>query len=93
MEWCRLTIVADDGTCPDMSVVDQIARLALAARRAEGRLVVEALASELADLFELAGLGDLTRLGAEVSREPEEGEEPLGVERSEEDGQLGDLPI
>ena len=57
MEWCRLTIVGDGRELPDISVVDHVARLALAARRAGGRLVIDSACAELADLLDLAGLG------------------------------------
>lgn len=86
MEWCRLTIVGDSGRLPDISVVDQIARLALAARRAGGQLSIDSLCDELAELLDLAGLG------VDVAWEAERREQPLGVHGVEEDGQLGDLP-
>jgi hypothetical protein len=86
MEWCRLTIVDDAGTLPDISIVDQIARLALTARRAGGRLVLESMCEELADLFDLAGLR------VQVQGEAEGREQPLGLEGGKEDRQLGDLP-
>ena len=85
MEWCRLTIVDDSGALPDISVVDQIARLALAARRAGGQLVIDSVCEELAELLDLAGLG------VEVTWEAERREQPLGIHGVEEDGQLGDL--
>ena len=84
MEWCRLSIVDDSGTVPDMSIVDQIARLALTARRAGGQLVIESVCDELAELLELAGLG------VEVSWDAERGEQTLGIHRRQEDRQLGD---
>ncbi len=86
MEWCRLSIIDDAGTLPDISIVDQIARLALTVRRAGGRLVLEAMCDELAELFELAGLG------VEVQGQAERGEQPLRIEGGKEDRQLGDLP-
>ena len=86
MEWCRLAIIDDASSRPDMSVVDQIARLALMVRRAGGRLVLEAMCDELAELFELAGLG------VEVQWEAEQREQPLRIEGGKEDRQLGDLP-
>ena len=86
MEWCRLSIIDDARSLPDMSVVDQIARLALMVRRAGGRLVLEAMCDELSELFELAGLG------VEMQWEAERREEPLRIEGGQEDRQLGDLP-
>ena len=86
MEWCRFSIVVDACTRPDISIVDQIARLALTARRAGGRLVLESMCDELAELFDLAGLG------VQVEWEAERREQPLGLEGGKEDRQLGDLP-
>jgi len=86
VEWCRLTIVDDANTLPDISIVEQIARLALASHRAGGRLVIETLCKELAELFELAGLG------VQVQWEAERREQPLRLQGGEEDCQLGDLP-
>lgn len=85
MEWCRLTIVAGTGARPDMSVVDQIARLALTARRAGGRLIIDVLCDELAELLDLAGLG------VEVQWQAERREQPLGSHGGQEDRQLGDF--
>lgn len=84
MEWCRLSIVDESGALPDMSIVDQIARLALTARRAGGQLVIESVCDELAELLDLSGLG------VEVNWDAEGGEQPLGVHRRQEDRQLGD---
>ena len=86
MEWCRLSVVDESGAPPDMSIVDQIARLALAARRAGGQLVIESVCDELAELLDLAGLG------VEVSWDAERREQPLGIHRRQEDRQLGDPP-
>jgi hypothetical protein len=86
MEWCRLSIIDDASNLPDISIVDQIARLALTVRRAGGRLVLEAMCDELAELFELAGLG------VEVEWEAERREQPFRIEGGEEDRQLGDFP-
>lgn len=84
MEWCRLSVVGESRTLPDMSVVDQIARLALTARRAGGQLVIESVCDELAELLDLAGLG------VEVNWDAERREQPLGIHRRQEDRQLGD---
>lgn len=65
--WCRVTLVAADGTvvaswalagpgAPDLSVVDRLARLQLTAGRAGGRLVVDEACPELCELLALAGL-------------------------------------
>ena len=65
----------------DLTTVDALSRLCLAGKRLgfEVRLTPT---EELVELLELAGL-------VEVLWEPEEREEPLGVE---EEGQLGDAP-
>jgi hypothetical protein len=65
----------------DLGTVDALARLRLAGKRL-GFEVRITPTEELVELFELAGL-------LEVLWEPEEREEPLGVE---EEGQLGDAP-
>ncbi len=65
----------------DLGTVDALARLRLAGKRL-GFDVRIAPTEELLELVELAGL-------LEVLWEPEEREEPLGVE---EEGQLGDAP-
>ena len=65
----------------DLGTVDALARLRLAGKRLgfEVRLTPT---EELLELLELVGL-------VEVLWQPEEREEPLGVE---EEGQLGDAP-
>ena len=83
--WCRIVVlgprgvprasVAVGGTGrPDVAAVGVVARWVRAVRRAGVALAVCDLADELAELLALAGL-----LG-ELSREPEDGEHPLGVE-------------
>jgi hypothetical protein len=86
MEWCRLTIADDANALPDILIVDVIARLALNVRRAGGRLVIDSTCDELAELFDLAGLG------IQVQWEAERREQPLRIEGGQEDRQLGDLP-
>lgn len=44
---------------PDLETIDWLSRLALAARRQGGRIVVRGASSELLGLIELAGLSDL----------------------------------
>jgi hypothetical protein len=65
----------------DLGTVDALARLRLAGNRL-GFEVRITPTEELVELLELAGL-------LEVLWEPEEREEPLGVE---EEGQLGNAP-
>lgn len=64
--WARVIIVAPDGTrrvqllagpgAPDLAVVNELARLQLAARRAGCRVRLEDVCAALAELLELAGL-------------------------------------
>jgi hypothetical protein len=69
----------------DLATVDALARLELAARRAGCRLVVLDPPDELRELVAFCGLEEVLRL--EPRRQPEEREEPLGVE---EEGELDD---
>jgi hypothetical protein len=70
----------------DFGVVEALAQLAVAARRAGLELALVGVTGELRELIELAGLGGVL-LGGEALREPEQREEPLGVE---EERQLDD---
>lgn len=64
--WCRITVVAADGSerswevvgqdPPDMAVVDEIARHALGAIRLGGRIVLREVDPEVGRLLDLAGL-------------------------------------
>ena len=72
---------------PDVSVVDRLARLQLGLRRAGYACRLAETDEELRSLIELAGLSGV--LGVEVQRQPEEREEPGGVE---EEGELSDPP-
>lgn len=103
---CEVTIIGPAGellaqravTRPDLEGVDQIAWMALVARRIGGRLALGGVAPDLCALFELCGLQALLDGSArsvasvEVERQPEGGEEALGVEEGEEVVQGGDLP-
>lgn len=95
--WCRMAAVADDGTpfgrwvlegpgTPDLGAVDAVARRALWAARVGGRLVLSDVAPELSELLVLAALP------VQVERQPEGGEQAIGIEEVKEDGHLGDLP-
>ena len=70
---------------PTLSTIDQLARLELAARQLGYQLQLRHANAALRDLIELLGLADVLRV--EVEREPEEGEQPGGVE---EEGQFTD---
>jgi hypothetical protein len=72
----------------ELAAVDALARLALVARRVGCPLRVRRASPELRDLVEFCGLTE--RLGVELQRQPEEGEEPLGLE---ERVQPGDAPV
>lgn len=82
--WCRLRALDAAGKelatwevfeerRPDLAVVDELARMALAARRCGAAAVVLEVSAALADLLELTGLG-------QMGGEPEEREQPGGVE-------------
>jgi hypothetical protein len=71
---------------PGLAAVDQLARWVLDTTRAGGRVVIEYLAPELAELLDLAGLR------VEVQGKTEGGEEAHWVQRVEEEGELGDFP-
>jgi hypothetical protein len=87
--WCRVLIVGADHTTlahhqlggpglPDLGAVDDVARLALLARRLGGRIILSDVNPALHSLLELAGLR------VEVEREAEGREEPLGAEEGQE---------
>jgi hypothetical protein len=69
----------------DMQVIDLLARLELAARWHGRTLRLRNASPALSALIAFAGLESTLRL--EAGREPEEGEEPVGVE---EERQLDD---
>ena len=68
--------------CADLPTVGALARAGLNARRAGTTLRVVNASSELQELILFAGLDDVL-LGRD-GREPEEREEPLGVEERRE---------
>jgi hypothetical protein len=70
---------------PKLATIDQLARLELAARQLGCQLQLRHANAAVLELIELAGLADVLRV--EVEREPEEGEQPGGVE---EEGELTD---
>jgi hypothetical protein len=83
--WCQVVIVGPVGEpvvrcdlrghgAPDLRAVDDVAQFALLARRLGRALVLCQVDPGLRELLELTGLR------VEVQREPELGEEPLGVE-------------
>ncbi|HLX89867.1 MAG TPA: hypothetical protein VKR22_15585 [Acidimicrobiales bacterium] len=108
--WCRVRIEGPDGWtpalatlcglgAPDIGAMDQLARLALTARRLGVRVVLSDVCAELAELIELAGLTGPCGLGGpaasavEVQRQAESREQPLVVEEVEEEAHLGDAAV
>jgi STAS domain len=73
--------------CADLATVGALARASLNARGLGERLCVVNATGELQELIELAGLGEA--LLGRRRRQPEEREQPLGVE---ERGEADDLP-
>ncbi len=69
--------------CPDLAVVDELARLQLAARRLDCSIRLRGACVELLGLLDLVGLGEVVSGSAslcrEVGGEAEGGEQP-GVE-------------
>lgn len=75
--------------CPDLVLVEALARLQLAARRLGTSIHLRDAPPELRELLDLVGLADLIvgprQLPLEVGRQPEGGEQ-LGVEEIVEPG-------
>lgn len=103
-EWCRITafdaggrvtaswVLSGEGA-PDLGAVDSIAKQALAATRAGGRVVLADVIPGLRELLLLAGLPvEVEGLPVEVDGQPEGRKQALRVEEVEEEGHLGDLP-
>jgi len=74
----------------DIATVDALARLALRARRMGCAVTLRDPSTELLELVGLAGLGEVLPCapasGLEVIGQPEEREEPLGVEEERDAG-------
>ena len=83
---CDLARLAD----ADMATIDALARLALRARRMGCAVTLRDPSTELLELVGLAGLGEVLPCapasGLEVIGQPEEREEPLGVEEERDAG-------
>jgi ABC-type transporter Mla MlaB component len=73
---------------PDAGTVDALAHLVLAARRAGCEVRLRHPAPALCELLDLCGLAEVLRV--EARREPEQREQPLGVEEGVE---MGDPPV
>jgi hypothetical protein len=54
--WCRITIVLEGDDTPDLGAIDELARWLLLAKRAGGKLKVDQVSREMADLIDLSGL-------------------------------------
>jgi ABC-type transporter Mla MlaB component len=75
-------------THPDAGTIEALARLQLTARRLGSRIRLRDPSPELRGLLDLFGLADVLRV--EAGRQPEEREQPLGVEEGVE---MGDPPV
>ncbi|MEV7197144.1 STAS domain-containing protein [Streptomyces sp. NPDC093510] len=73
-------------TTADLTTVDAVARLHLAARRAGGRIRLRNPGPGLLALLGLVGLVELLGLVVEVEGHPEEREPPRGVQEAVEAG-------
>jgi len=73
---------------PDLTAIDQIARMQLCARRGGCDVRLARPSEELIALIQFAGLGDVLRV--EVQRKPKERKEPRRVE---EECELADPPV
>ncbi|MEU5580081.1 STAS domain-containing protein [Streptomyces huasconensis] len=85
-------VICDVGgvTTADLTTVDAVARLHLAARRAGGRIRLRNPTPALLALLGLVGLTELLGLVVEMEGHPEQREPPLGVEEAVE---AGDAPL
>ncbi|MEA2133227.1 MAG: hypothetical protein QOC68_1136 [Solirubrobacteraceae bacterium] len=75
-------------THPDAGTVEALARLQLTARRLGRQVRLREPSRELRGLLDLCGLAEVLRV--EPGRQPEEREQPLGVEERVE---MGDPPV
>jgi anti-anti-sigma regulatory factor len=89
MPVCPGLIVVDASSlAPTAATIDRIARQHLDARRRGGRIRLRGASVDLERLIQLAGLAEVLRI--EPRRQPEQREEPLGVEKER---QLADPPV
>jgi hypothetical protein len=96
--WCRVTVMGphhvalascrlEGPALPDLRTVDDVARLALLAKRFGGAIVLADVAPALRALLELSGLC------VEVQRQAESREESFGVEQGQEEAHPDDLTL
>jgi hypothetical protein len=71
---------------PDVGTIEALARLALTARRLGRPFALAGASPDLLGLLALTGLERLARLGVEIERQSEEGEETLGIEKKGDPG-------
>ncbi len=94
--WCRVTMVDADGAtlvdgvlegrrAPDLGAVDDLARLALLAKRLGCGIHLADVSPGLRELLELAGLP------VEVEGQPEGGEEAFRIQHGQKQHHAGDL--
>ena len=99
--WCRILVVGADGVAlvdhvlegvgdPDIDAVGHVAQVALLATRRDGVVLLREVSDAMRDLLELAGFE--LRLRVEVERESERGEQPVGIERGQEEVHARDPP-
>jgi hypothetical protein len=97
VRWCGVKVVDAEGSLlcdgplegagdPDLEAIDHLSRIALGAKRLGWRVVLVDVSPTLRQLLDLVGLT------LEMEGQPELGEEPVRVERSQEEIHPGDLP-
>ncbi len=82
-------VICDVGALllPDVGTVDALARLQLAARRLGGGILLTDACGELRQLIAFVGLTDvLPALRIEPGRQPEQREQPIGVQEEDDPG-------
>jgi len=94
--WARVTLIGPDGVLaradlagaaePGLDAVDDLARLALFARRLGARIVLTDVSPTFAALLDLVGLR------VEMQGQAELGEQALGSQKSEEEVHTDDPP-
>ena len=97
VRWCGVEVVDAEGSVlsagplegpgdPDLEVIDQLSRIGLGAKRLGWRVRLVDVSPSLRVLLDLVGLT------VEMKWQSELGEEPVRVERGQEEIHPGDLP-
>ena len=86
-EWCRISVIFGGSGHPDLTSVDRLGRLLLAAGRAGASVQIDSMSPEMMDLLDLVGLR------VEVGGEAEVLEETTGFGDIEKEGHLGDPAV